>query len=92
MGSIQAMDLAESEILDLESQIGIHLRSNHYPPVPLSMVPVCIEAIDKANEGEWHYLITLPEGTSWKGEPFAPVHAIVEGHHLEFWITEDELD
>jgi hypothetical protein len=92
MGAMQAMDLAESELIDLETQISIHLRSNHYPPVPNEMVPVCIEAIDKANEGEWEEFITLPEGTSWRGEPAAPVHAIVEGHHLEFWISESELD
>jgi len=91
MGSLQAMDIAESD-LDLESQIRYQLRSNHYPPVPESMIPVCIEAIDYANEGEWEEMITLPEGVSWKGEPCAPVHAIVEGHHLEFWISESELD
>ena len=91
MGALHAMELADSE-LDLETQIRFQLRSNHYPPVPVSMVPVCIEAIDKANEGEWEELITLPEGVSWRGEPCAPVHAIVEQHHLEFWIIESELD
>lgn len=92
MGAMQAMSLAQDELLDLDTQISIHLRSNHYPPVPNEMVPVCIEAIDKANEGEWEEFITLPEGVSWKGEPAAPVYAIVEGHHLEFWITVGELD
>lgn len=91
MGALHAIELAESE-LDLETQIRFQLRSNHYPPVPESMVPVCIEAIDKANEGEWEEMITLPEGISWKGEPCAPVHAIIEQHHLEFWIAESELD
>lgn len=85
------MELADSE-LDLETQIRLQLRSNHYPPVPVSMVPVCIEAIDKANEGEWEELITLPEGVSWRGEPCAPVNAIIEQHHLEHWIIESELD
>ena len=56
------------------------------------MVPVCIEAIDKANEGEWDEMITLPENVLWKGEPEAPVSAIVEQHHLEFWIIESELE
>ena len=91
MGALHAMELADSE-LDLEKQITYQLRSNHYPPVPLEMVPVCIEAIDLANEGEWDEMITLPEGVSWRGEPCAPVSAIVEGHHLEFWIAESELD
>lgn len=91
MGALHAIELAESD-LDLETQIRFQLRSNHYPPAPESMIPVCIEAIDKANEGEWEEFITLPEGISWKGEPAAPVYAIIEQHHLEFWIAESELD
>jgi hypothetical protein len=56
------------------------------------MVPVCIEAIDNANEGNWEELVKLPEGVFWKGEPTAPTSAIVEQHHLEFWIVDSELD
>ena len=92
MGSITAIDLAESVELSLEDQIGIHLTSNHYPPVPKSMVPVCIDAIDKANEGDWEAMVKLPEGVSWKGQVEAPAYSIIEAHHLEFWIIESELD
>jgi hypothetical protein len=55
------------------------------------MVEPCIEAIDKANGGDWDSMITLPEGVTWKGETEAPVSAMVEQHHLEFWIIESEL-
>jgi hypothetical protein len=92
MGSITAIDLAESVELSLEDQIGIHLTSNHYPPVPKSMVPVCIDAIDKANDGDWEAMVKLPEGVSWKGQVEAPAYSIIEAHHLEFWIIESELD
>jgi hypothetical protein len=92
MGSITAIDLAESVELSLEDQIGIHLTSNHYPPVPKSMVPVCIDAIDKANDGDWEAMVKLPEGVSWKGQIEAPAYSIIEAHHLEFWIIESELD
>lgn len=91
MGSVYAEGLTEIG-LSLEDQIMVHLTSNHYPPVPKMMVQPCIEAIDLANEGEWDKMITLPEGVSWKGEPEAPVSAIVEQHHLEFWIIESELE
>lgn len=92
MGAIQAMELASGEFdLSLEDSIKIHLTSNHYPPVPEIMVQPCIEAIDLANEGDWDSEITLPEGVSWKGLTSAPVHAIIEQHHLEFWIIESEL-
>ena len=91
MGSLQSVELAESD-LDLETQITIQLRSNHYPPVPVSMVPVCIEAIDKVNAGEGNWLVELPQGVYYKGEIVAPASAIVEQHHLEYWIAESELD
>ena len=78
--------------LDMETQIGIHLRSNHYPPVPSSMIKPCIEAIDAVNDlGLWDAPIELPEGISWRGETHAPASAIIEGHHLDAWIIEREL-
>ena len=92
MGALHAMELADSE-LDLETQIRFQLRSNHYPPVPLEMVPVCIEALDAVNtDGEWEREITLPDGITWRGLTSAPASAIIEQHHLEFWIVESELD
>ncbi len=91
MGSAYAEGLTEIG-LTLEEQILVHLTSNHYPPVPKVMVETCIEAIDKANEGEWEEMVPMPEGVTYKGETEAPVHAIVEQHHLDFWIVESELD
>lgn len=91
MGSLQAVEIADSD-LDLEAQITFQLRSNHYPPVPTSMVPICIEAIDLANDGKWKEFVTLPEGVLWRGETNAPVSAIIEQHHLDPWIIESELD
>jgi hypothetical protein len=90
MGALRAMDIAEN--FDLEEGVGIHLRTNHYPAIPIEMVPVCIEAIDAVNsESDWEKLITLPYGILWKGLPQAPASAIIEQHHLEFWIIESEL-
>jgi len=91
MGSVYAEGLTEIG-LSLEDQILVHLTSNHYPPVPKIMVEPCIEAIDKANEGKWDEMVSMPEGVTYKGETEAPVAAMVEQHHLEFWIVESELD
>ena len=90
MGSSTAIDLADT--LGLEEGITIHLTSNHYPAVPIEMVPVCIDAIDAVNsESDWDKEITLPYGVTYKGLPTAPASAIIEQHHLEFWIIESEL-
>ena len=89
MGSLQAQEL--SEMLSLEDGLAWHLRSNHYPPVPLEMIPVCIEAIQAYNQEDYDFQIDLPEGTTWRGEIQAPAWAIVDGHHLHPWVTQ-ELD
>lgn len=86
MGYNFASDLADSD-LSLKNSIAMHLRGNHYPPVPLSMVEPCIDAIDACNEDESDRLITLPEGVLWRGETSAPAYAIVESHHLDVWLN-----
>ena len=88
MGSIQAQEMAE--MLSMEDAIAWHLRSNHFPPIPLSMVPVCIEAIENALAGEWTKLVSLPEGVGYKGLTVAPTDAIIEQHHLDPWVELDE--
>jgi len=89
MGHVAAMGIAETE-MPLESQIEWHLRSNHFPPVPSSMVTPCIEAIDAINEGNYEKLISLPEGVGYRGLTVAPANAIAEAHHLDAWIQDEE--
>ena len=76
--------------LTLEQQIGIQLTTNHYPPVPRSMIKPCVEAIDAYNEGEADRLIRLPDGISWRTQDSAPAWAIIEAHHLDSWCDSDE--
>lgn len=89
MGSVTAIGLAESE-LDLEKQLAYHLQGNHYPPVPLSMVKPCIDAIDAAYDEDYDRMIDMPEGVSYKGNTQAPAWAIIEQHHLDWFI--DPID
>ena len=87
MGSNFAQDLADYDLgLDLSTAISIHLSSNHYPPVPQSMVLPCIEAIEAYWEDDTDREIQLPEGVSYQGLPTAPAWAMVEQHHLEAWL------
>jgi hypothetical protein len=87
MGYNTAVDLAEE--LDIEVALGYHLQGNHYPPVPLSMVQPCIEAIDAYYEEDFDRAIEMPEGVSYKGMNTAPAWAIVEQHHLEAWLPQE---
>jgi hypothetical protein len=84
MGYTTAQDLANE--LDLEVALGYHLQGNHYPPVPLSMVEPCIEAIDAYWDEDYNKLIEMPKGVTYRGDRYAPAHAIVEQHHLDAWL------
>ncbi len=87
MGYTTALDFAE---LDLEQGIAYHLQGNHYPPVPLSMVQPCIEALDAYYDESYDKLIEMPEGVSYKGNTHAPAWAIIEQHHLDPWLPESD--
>jgi hypothetical protein len=87
MGYNTALDFAD---LDLEQGIAYHLQGNHYPPVPLSMVQPCIEAIDAYWEEDFDRAIEMPEGVFYKGQTHAPAWAIVEQHHLDAWLQESD--
>jgi hypothetical protein len=93
MAAMTAIDLATNDYgLDLEKQLSIHLSSNHYPAVPVEMLPICIEALDAVNTySDWSKQITLPEGVSWKGLSVVDASVVIEAFHLEFWLIEKEL-
>lgn len=96
MGSNLSNEMADGTLADLginltlEDQITIQLRSNHYPPVPYSMVQPCIDAIVACNEDSSNKLIELPEGVTWRNQTTAPAYAIVEQHHLDAWVVSDD--
>ena len=93
MGSVTAIGLADS-VLDLETQILYHLKGNHYPPVPAEMVQPCIEAIDAFYEEDFNRMIDMPMVGDfqilYKNSTQAPAWAIVEQHHLEWFINPEE--
>jgi hypothetical protein len=90
MGFNTAMDFAENIDISLEQAIGYHLQGNHYPPVPLSMVQPCIDAIDAYYDEDYDLEIEMPEGVFYKGKSTAPAWAIIEQHHLSAWLPEED--
>jgi len=93
MGSVTALGLQDT-VLDLETQILYHLRGNHYPPVPAEMVQPCIEAIDAYYDEDYDRLIDMPMVGDfqilYRGDTQAPAHAIVDQHHLSWFIQSAE--
>lgn len=79
-----AFDMARR--VDIDTALTWHLRSNIYPPVPLSMLPACKEAIEACVSDEPKREIKLPTGVFYKGQTTAPASAVVEGHHLEVFV------
>ena len=91
MGNQTATEIAGLEIT-MEQGLAYHLQGNHYPPVPLSMVQPCIEAIDAYWADDFNLEIEMPKGVFYKGSTTAPAWAIIEQHHLNAWCTSDECD
>ena len=89
MGRMTADALTELTI-PLHHQIELHLRNNFYPPIPLSMVQPCIDAIDAFYDEDSDKEIAMPKGISYKGSNVAPAWAIIEQHRLDSWLKEEE--
>lgn len=99
MGKLTELMIANTD-LSLDRKVAWHLQGNHYPPIPLVMVEVCVEAIGLARLGYYTAEVKLPLGESkdgvpfqitWHGQDTAPVSAIVEAHHLDGFIQDGEV-
>jgi len=97
MGSLQAGEFASMTgkgkgKISIDQALGWHLQSNHYPPVPLTMVGPAKRAISAHNRGKHDANIKLPQGILWKGKKSAPAHAIIDSHHLDSWLNPRDED
>jgi hypothetical protein len=86
MGTLRAMEAATimTEMAGREQAMSYHLTANHFPPVPTTMLPVCIKAVENWEDSDM--MLDLPEGIEYQGQTQAPVWAIIEGHHLEVFV------
>ncbi len=89
MGALQAREMANAPELTMEQAIEWHLRTNHYPPIPSSMVLPCMEAIDAYWEDDLDKEIAMPTGVYYKGRNTAPAREIIIQHHLDAWCEEE---
>jgi hypothetical protein len=95
MGSTYAMGLNEARqegIANLDQALLIHLRSNHYPPIPHKMIEPAKQAIENANLGLLDKVIELPEPISHiRYGSKVPTHVIIDQLHLEFFLEDDDV-
>lgn len=84
MGRTSAVDFANTA--DLSQGLYWHLTANHYPPVPVSLIPACIDAVQNCAAGLHRETVTLPVCISYKGSQDCPAWALVEHLHLQPWV------
>lgn len=85
-------DAIDQGICSLDSALAAHLQSNHYPPLPVDMVPACKRAIKRIEYGSPDRLVLLPKGMKIRhgGEHFTqrpPAWRVAEVCHLDAFIN-----
>jgi hypothetical protein len=81
-----ALEIAKAP-LTIEEKLSWHFAT-FAPPVPETMIPASVQALEVANgDGDLSTLIDLPEGSTFFGENQASAKDIIEGHHLEYYLT-----
>lgn len=94
MGSQVAAGFAEAVedgLCTLDHALEYHFTANHFPPLPVSLVPVAKRALVKAARGEWDANVSLRgTGVSYKGSQLAPVSACMESWHLYAFLPDEE--
>lgn len=90
MGRMYAEGIKETAV-SLEQQLAWHFAGNCYPPVPATMIPVAVAAINAINEDlDQDLMIDLPEGVSFRGETQVSAANVVDQFRLEAWIEFEE--
>jgi hypothetical protein len=94
MGSTGAQGFAElvdDGTVSLQSAIGWHMQSNHYPPHPVFMNEVALSAIELGNANLWEHEVELPDGVEWRDGSRLPTAAeVIESFHLEAFLRNEE--
>lgn len=94
MGSTFAQELASEARNSLKLQVALeyHLTGNHFPPLPTSLIPCCIKAIENANNGLWDKKVKLPAPITWKGLKYAPTRECIKAWHLDWFLEQEDIE
>jgi hypothetical protein len=89
MGTQKAIEMAEAveEGLPLAAALEYHLTSNHYPPLPRTLVQTAMKAILLVNHGQDMLTVRLPRGVELRGYgQRVPAWKLVDAMHLGAFI------
>lgn len=93
MGRMQTLEMGHFAD-NLDQALRWHLRSNHYPPLPMDLLPVAKKAIEIANEAIatededlWQTLIYVPTA-----DKKLSISRIIEGMHLDSFLDAVQED
>ena len=99
MGSMVAAGMADEvqQGLDLSVALHHHLRYNHYPPLPDSMMDVAEQAIELVagtfdefevfDREPWDEEIDMPEGILFRGNATITAAEAIEAMHLDCFLV-----
>jgi|APGre2960657404_1045060.scaffolds.fasta_scaffold13073_3 hypothetical protein len=97
MGRLTAETLAEE--FEMGSGLREHIRTNHYPPLPVEYVDIARQAINIYNNtADLDYLIELPQDlqprpirVQWVDElPHISVGTAIDILHLDPWLLDPD--
>ena len=95
MGALQASEMAAAiandEITERQAIVW-HLRTNCFPPVPMVMVDVALEAIHLIASEDADQDIDLPEGVEFRGGTKVLPWEVVETFHLGEFLQDIDFD
>lgn len=95
MGTTGAMGMADEVNrgnVQLVVALDWHLTSNHYRPLPHTMIPIAVWAIEQANEGNWEGTHTMPRGIQFRYCDEITVEEAVESMHLESFLAYEDQE
>ena len=84
MGRLSAEDMLNHA--DRETALRWHLQSNHFPPVPLSMLRVARVSIACMESEDWDVKIPLPAGVLYHGQSVVSAIDACRALHLDVFI------
>jgi len=93
MGYVSALafsEAVENDDISLDVALHWHLRSNHFPPVPLELIPVAKAAISALEEGDPDRDLELPANVTFRDRPVAPAWTVIQQFHLDAFLSADD--